>query len=296
VVRKHASAAAPPPPVRPSTNICFSHTQGSLQLLDSLSRSTCVHVSVAEVLVGCARQSTASGATLGAVSPHYAGGARRASEGAASGVGAPIDLAALSGTGSAGGSPPPTTTTTTTTNTTVPCVVAPAKGFRVWARWRVWPPWFVAVGSAPTPPPLLSVLMPGCCGARPLRPVPLLWGGAFPLCIAVPVCVPTCVCACLHVPVCACACWGGAASSGPRYLLLDCRPKDEFELARLPTAFHVNPELLLDPEALEGMVVAFQSMQARAPHLEPPTHRACIPLPARARPRTRLHLHVPDVP
>ena len=52
-------------------------------------------------------------------------------------------------------------------------------------------------------------------------------------------------------------------SSGPRYFLLDCRPADEFEQARFPTSFHLNPELLLNPEELAAIIVAFQDMKVR---------------------------------
>lgn len=51
---------------------------------------------------------------------------------------------------------------------------------------------------------------------------------------------------------------------GPRFFLIDCRAQAEFELGHLPTAFHLNPELLDKPEELEAMVTAFREMKVRA--------------------------------
>ena len=50
--------------------------------------------------------------------------------------------------------------------------------------------------------------------------------------------------------------------SPPRYFLLDCRPRAEFEYGgRLPTAFHVDPQLLHDPEGLDALLESFAALR-----------------------------------
>jgi len=48
----------------------------------------------------------------------------------------------------------------------------------------------------------------------------------------------------------------------PRYFLLDCRPTAEFELGgHMPTAFHLDPALLHDPEALGATMDGFAGLK-----------------------------------
>lgn len=48
----------------------------------------------------------------------------------------------------------------------------------------------------------------------------------------------------------------------PRYFLLDCRPAPEFEYGgHLPTAFHLDPSLLSDPEALGRLMDGFSGLK-----------------------------------
>lgn len=45
------------------------------------------------------------------------------------------------------------------------------------------------------------------------------------------------------------------------YIVLDCRPKDDFEQQHLQTSFHLDPELLANPEALEAILLGFENMK-----------------------------------
>ena len=51
------------------------------------------------------------------------------------------------------------------------------------------------------------------------------------------------------------------ADVAPRYFLLDCRPAEEFEAGHLPTAFHLDPQLLLHPEELVPLMEGFLRMK-----------------------------------
>lgn len=47
----------------------------------------------------------------------------------------------------------------------------------------------------------------------------------------------------------------------PRYFLVDVRPKDEFEAGHMPTAFHLDPALLEEPEELKAVMEGFSGLK-----------------------------------
>lgn len=46
-----------------------------------------------------------------------------------------------------------------------------------------------------------------------------------------------------------------------QYIILDCRPREEFDSCRLAPALHLDPELLMSPEKLDAKLKEFMPLQ-----------------------------------
>ncbi|CAM9961270.1 unnamed protein product, partial [Hapterophycus canaliculatus] len=42
-----------------------------------------------------------------------------------------------------------------------------------------------------------------------------------------------------------------------QYIILDCRPREEFDACRLAPALHLDPELMVSPEKLDAKLKEF---------------------------------------
>lgn len=48
-----------------------------------------------------------------------------------------------------------------------------------------------------------------------------------------------------------------------QYIIVDCRPREEFEACRLAPALHLDPDLLISPDDLDAKLKEFMPLQVR---------------------------------